>query len=80
MIDHLRYRTLRCINKIRDIHAAAALGRPPHIQDEFCDIEMPQESDFDDTRMEGSPYGVLSREHVMYFVHMAKLSVQSESL
>jgi hypothetical protein len=53
------------------------LGRPPHIEDEFCDIEMPQASDFDDPRTEGPLYGVVSQEHITYFVHMTKLSVQS---
>jgi hypothetical protein len=40
---------------------------------------MPHESDFNEMAMEGTSYGMLSEEHVMYFVHMTKLSVQSKA-
>ncbi|OQV09524.1 Fungal specific transcription factor domain-containing protein [Cladophialophora immunda] len=33
---------------IRDIHAAAALGRPPHINNVFCDVECVEDEDFHD--------------------------------
>ncbi|KAI9871346.1 MAG: hypothetical protein M1830_003011 [Pleopsidium flavum] len=61
---------------VRDRHAAAALGRPMHIHDDDCDVEMLEESDFE----EGiSPHpticGGATRDHILYVIQMAKLAV-----
>lgn len=64
--------------QIRDINAAAALGRPPHIQDEFCDIESPQLADFEVGYHGSDPLSEQAKEQRSYFINLAHLSVISK--
>jgi hypothetical protein len=60
---------------VRDRHAASALGRPMRIHDDDCDVEMLEESDFDDDTHSGRAYTINTRELALYVIHMTKLSV-----
>lgn len=63
---------------VRDRHAATALGRPMRIHDDDCDVEMLDESDFDDDIDDERLYGISKRELAQYVIQMAKLSVICE--
>ncbi len=64
------------ISKVRDRHAAAALGRPPRIQDDDCDVELLEEADFElqDTNQRGV-FGSLRRYHALYMIQISKLAI-----
>lgn len=63
-------------DKVRDRHAAAALGRPVRIRDEDCDIEMLEEPDFEELEISGSGlFGILTTYHISYAISMAKLAI-----
>lgn len=62
-----------------DKHAAAALGRPVHIHLRDTDVEPLEDSDFED---DSEPYGFGHQEkvHVLYAVHLTKLSTIVERI
>lgn len=66
--------------QIRDRSDSAAVGRPMLIHDDDCDVEMLQESDFEE-EAEDVPqiFGSTTRQHRLYIIEMAKLSVLRES-
>lgn len=61
---------------IEDKHAAAALGRPPHIHIKNCDVEPLHEADFDEEESCEYPgiFGHQDRIGVLYVVHLCRLS------
>jgi hypothetical protein len=60
---------------VRDRHAASALGRPMRIHDDECDVEMLEESDFDDDVDSVKISGIETRELALYVIHMTRLSI-----
>lgn len=61
--------------KIRDRHAAAALGRPCRIRDEDCDIEPPTEDDLlFDANTDSSLVPAQSQHQVDYFLEITRIS------
>ncbi|OJJ65925.1 hypothetical protein ASPBRDRAFT_139155 [Aspergillus brasiliensis CBS 101740] len=59
----------------RDQQSAAALGLPPHIRDEDCDVAMLEPDDIREEIVGGqSPFGVQCMEDLSYPAEMAKLA------
>lgn len=62
--------------KVREHQCSAALGLPPRIHDEDCDVEMLDLSDFEE--QEDSPlppyFGQQKLEHVLYAIEIVKLA------
>lgn len=64
-----------------DKHAAAALGRPVHIHLRDTDVEPLEEADFDEGEFSGPhAFGLQQKVHVLYAVHLSKLSVILERI
>ncbi|KAI9927179.1 hypothetical protein MW887_003563 [Aspergillus wentii] len=60
---------------IRDQQSSAALGLPPRIRDEDCDVAMLEPEDIqEDEAVDDRIFGVQTVEHVYYPVEMAKLA------
>ncbi len=66
----------------RDRSDAAALGRPMRIHDDDCDLEMLEESDFEDEEDTDSTITIVpsSKIHRLYCIEVAKLSVLCTSI
>ncbi|KFX91423.1 hypothetical protein V490_05907 [Pseudogymnoascus sp. VKM F-3557] len=61
---------------IRDRHLAAALGRPMRIRDDDCDVEILNESDFEDIApVDSLLFGTRTKTHILYAIHSAKLAM-----
>ncbi|PVH75076.1 hypothetical protein DL98DRAFT_14852 [Cadophora sp. DSE1049] len=61
---------------VRDRHAAAALGRPPRIQDDDCDVELLEVSDFDmEETNHPHIFAASRRYHTLYMMEMSKLAI-----
>jgi hypothetical protein len=45
------------------------------IQDDDCDVEMLEESDFEDDKDSGQAYGITTTELALYVIQMTKLTV-----
>lgn len=61
--------------QIRDRHASCSLGRPMRIHDDDCDVEMLEESDFEDDKYDGRASDITTRELSIYVIQMTKLTV-----
>lgn len=62
------------------MHAASALGRPPHILHAFCDVEPLSEDDFQEAEAVTSSLAETSTKVVAdYSLHAAKLAQLSQS-
>lgn len=62
-----------------DKHAAAALGRPVHIHLRDTDVEPLEDADFEED-FESYAFGHQERVHVLYAVHLSKLSTIVERI
>jgi len=62
---------------VRDRQCSVALGLPTRIRDEDCDIEMLEPADFEEEDVSAYPsfLGRQKREHILFAIQMAKLTV-----
>lgn len=67
------------MTQVRDRSDSAAFGRPMHIHDDDCDVELPEEADFDADHHEETQNSTLTGDsnsiHPMYIIEVVKLSI-----